>query len=74
MILRLLKDLHLPPKKLEVIRDKGNQNILDLRNCGLGKGNAAKVIHEVLDKLAYFDTINISHNSIHFNIIGELIP
>lgn len=69
-ILRLLEDLHIPPKKLEFIKESGDRSILDLKNCGLGKGNGAVLLHEILTKIGNFDTLDISHNSIHLDVVG----
>jgi len=54
LILRLLEDLHIPPKKLEFIKESGSHSILDLKNCGLGRANNCVLLKEILGRIGNF--------------------
>ena len=44
VILTILENYNIPPKKMEVIKVKGYADILYLRNCGLGNGVSIRAI------------------------------
>jgi hypothetical protein len=63
-ILSILDNYNLPPKRMEIIKLKGNDAILDLRNCGLGKSSGARIISELVSQLDNFQSIDLSFNEI----------
>lgn len=74
VILTILENYNIPPKRMDIIKIKGAQSILDLNHIGLGQSISIKAISEILDSLKYFDTINLSYNFISFDRIDIIVP
>jgi hypothetical protein len=74
VILTILESYNIPPKRMDIIKLKGNESILDLNQIGLGHSVSINAISDILQKLKYFKTINLSHNSITFDRVDLIIP
>jgi hypothetical protein len=59
---------------MDIIKLKGNESILDLNQIGLGHSISVNAIADILQKIKYFKTINLSHNSITFDRVDLIIP
>ena len=59
---------------MDIIKIKGNEAVLDLKQIGLGQSISIKAISDILGKLKYFETINLSHNNILFDRVDIIIP
>jgi Ran GTPase-activating protein (RanGAP) involved in mRNA processing and transport len=60
---------NLPPKKMEIIKLRGSEAILDLKNCGLGKGAGGKIISELVRKMDKFESVDLSFNDINQDLV-----
>jgi hypothetical protein len=74
VILTILESYNIPPKRMDIIKLKGSESILDLNQIGLGHSVSINAISDILQKLKYFKTINLSHNSITFDRVDLIIP
>jgi hypothetical protein len=74
VILTILESYNIPPKRMDIIKLKGSESILDLNQIGLGQSISIKAISDILEKLKYFKTINLSYNAITFDRVDIIIP
>lgn len=74
VILTILESYNIPPKRMDIIKLRGNESILDLNQIGLGQSISIKAISDILEKLKYFKTINLSYNAITFDRVDIIIP
>lgn len=70
----MLDMYNLPPKRMEIIKLKGSEAILDLRNCGLGRGVGARIISELVSHLDNFESIDLSYNELGQESVELLLP
>jgi hypothetical protein len=47
---------------MEIIKLKGDNAILDLRNCGIGRGPTGRIVSELVGQLGHFESIDLSFN------------
>lgn len=73
-ILSILDAYNLPPKRMEIIKLRGSDAILDLRNCGIGKGPTGRIVSELVSQLGQFEEIDLSFNEITQDAVEVLIP
>lgn len=59
---------------IQVIKLKGAEAILDLKNCGLGGGISIKAISEIIQKVRIFEEIDLSYNKITADLTDFIIP
>lgn len=74
MILTILESYNIPPKRMDIIKLRGSESILDLNHIGLGQSISIRAISDILQKLNYFKTINLSYNAITFDRVDIIIP
>lgn len=54
VILTVLESYNIPPKRMEVIKIKGEEATLDLNNCALGSGLSIRAVSEIVAKVEVF--------------------
>ena len=52
------------PRKLDVVKLKGSDAMLDLRKLGLGQGSMGPVIAELMNYMGKFESVDLSYNRI----------
>lgn len=57
-----------------MIKLKGEEAILDLKNCGLGSGLSIKAVAEIIEKVKVFEEVDLSYNNIHADLCDLIIP
>jgi len=73
-VLSMLDMYNRPPKRMEIIKLRGSDAILDLRNCGLGRGAGARIISELVSHLDNFESIDLSYNELGQDSVEQLVP
>lgn len=63
-VLSMLDLYNLPPRRMEIIKLRGSEAILDLKNCGLGRGAGVRIISELVSQLDNFESIDLSYNEL----------
>jgi hypothetical protein len=63
-IIALLQLHNFTPRKLTVVKLKGEDAILDLRKLGIGQGSMGPVVAEIMTFLDRFDQVDLSYNRI----------
>lgn len=74
VILTILEHYNIPPKRMQVIKLKGEEAILDLKNCGLGNGVSIKAVAQIIEKVKVFEEIDLSYNNIQADLCDLIIP
>lgn len=63
-IVNLLQMHNFTPRKLTLVKMKGQEAILDLRKLGIGQGSLGPVVSQILMELHHFQEIDFSYNRI----------
>jgi hypothetical protein len=71
-IVSLLQMHNFTPRKLTLVKMKGEDAILDLNKLGLGHGSMGPFVSELLNHLNKFEQIDLSYNRID-SIMAETI-
>lgn len=71
-IVGLLQLHNFTPRKLTVVKLKGEDAILDLRKLGIGQGSMGPVVTEIMGFLDRFDQVDLSCNRIDA-LLGEAL-
>lgn len=68
----LLQLHNFTPRKLTVVKLKGEDAILDLRKLGIGQGSMGPVVTEIMGFLDRFEQVDLSYNRIDA-LLGEAL-
>jgi hypothetical protein len=71
-IVALLQLHNFTPRKLTVVKLKGEDAILDLRKLGIGQGSMGPVVAEIMGFLDRFEQVDLSYNRIDA-LLGEAL-
>jgi hypothetical protein len=71
-IVGLLQLHNFTPRKLTVVKLKGEDAILDLRKLGIGQGSMGPVVTEIMGFLDRFEQVDLSYNRIDA-LLGEAL-
>ena len=72
-IVDLLQHHNFAPRKLDLIKLKGSEAALDLRQLGLGQGSLGPVISELIEYVGDFESVDLSNNRIDRLLSESLI-
>ena len=61
------------PRKLTLVKMKGEEAILDLKKLGIGQGTMGPVVSEIVSYLGHFEQIDFSYNCIDSAMAESII-
>jgi hypothetical protein len=59
---------------MQVVKLKGEEAMLDLRNCALGSGVSIRAIAEIIEKVDIFQEIDLSYNQLTADLADLIVP